>query len=545
MARQQLQMLAQIGLPVLVVGLVVSPPSGASRSAGPHQHLPNATDGVPSFPATLGTLHHRISTDSAPGQHLFDRALTMYYGFNRDAAQRTFARAATLDPRAAMPQVGIALARGPNLNMDATPSDVRAACDASRDAVRLAADSGERRYADAVVARYCTVDGQVNARAYADKMRGLAHTLDGDLDASVLYADSLLQIRPRTPEQDDEIVSVLESTLHRDAMHVGANHLYIHAVEGSTTPMRALESARRLETLVPGIGHLLHMPSHVYMRVGDYDASIRMNARAVSADFWYLQHNPPGDDGAMYYIHDLESLAVADAFDGRFAEAQSAAREFARVEAGLAGDLTPQRFSAPLAVVLMRFHAWTEVLALGAPSRDDPFALMLSSFARAQASLALDQSARARQERDAFDAAAAYMPATATFRGNPIERVVAVFRAVLAARFIQAERGLTASVESWRQAVAAEELLDYHEPPPFYYPTRESLGAALFAARQFDQAERVFRADLARNPGNGRSLFGLWQALLAMRRTVDAERAHAMFRRAWRHADAQLSIADL
>src|SRR5438067_733551 len=430
MARQQLQMLAQIGLPVLVVGLVVSPPSGASRSAGPHQHLPNATDGVPSFPATLGTLHHRISTDSAPGQHLFDRALTMYYGFNRDAAQRTFARAATLDPRAAMPQVGIALARGPNLNMDATPSDVRAACDASRDAVRLAADSGERRYADAVVARYCTVDGQVNARA-------------------------------------------------------------------------------------------------------------------LSADFWYLQHNPPGDDGAMYYIHDLESLAVADAFDGRFAEAQSAAREFARVEAGLAGDLTPQRFSAPLAVVLMRFHAWTEVLALGAPSRDDPFALMLSSFARAQASLALDQSARARQERDAFDAAAAYMPATATFRGNPIERVVAVFRAVLAARFIQAERGLTASVESWRQAVAAEELLDYHEPPPFYYPTRESLGAALFAARQFDQAERVFRADLARNPGNGRSLFGLWQALLAMRRTVDAERAHAMFRRAWRHADAQLSIADL
>src|SRR5919108_1591487 len=192
MARGQAQILAQLGLPVLVAGLVVGAPSRAPRSGGPRQHLSHATDAVPSFPAALGALHHRITTSSAAAQHLFDQALTMYYGFNRDAAERTFAHAATLDPRAAMPHVGIALARGPNLNMDATVRQVRAACDASREAIRLAVDSGERSYADAVAARYCTVDGQVNARVYADRMRALSRGLD-DPDAAVLYADSLLQ----------------------------------------------------------------------------------------------------------------------------------------------------------------------------------------------------------------------------------------------------------------------------------------------------------------------------------------------------------------
>ena len=339
-----------------------------------YHHGSGAMEEPPVFAGDLGALHHPIATSSAEAQGLFDKGLTAFYGFNRDAAQRLFDHGAALDPRAAMLQAGIALALGPNLNMDADASEIRAACNAARSALALAHDAAERGYAAALHTRNCTVDGHLNGAAYAEAMAKLARERPDDVDASVLYADSLLQLRPRTARQESEIVAVLEAALRTHSTHVGANHLYIHAVEGSDAPLRALESAQRLATLVPGIGHLLHMPAHIYMRAGDYEAAIRANGGAAAADFWYLQHNPPGRDGAMYYLHDLESLAVADGFDGRFADARSAAREFARVEAGLAGDPTPNAFSAPLAVVLLRFHAWTDLLEMSSPPAEERWA---------------------------------------------------------------------------------------------------------------------------------------------------------------------------
>jgi len=490
-----------------------------------------------------GVLHHPIDTDNRDAQRFFDRGLTYLYGFNRDAARRAFAQAAGLDPRAAMPQVGIALASGPNLNMDADAMQIRDACAASRRALALSRGAGERGYSSAVVARYCGADGSIDAAAYADAMSGVRNTRRDDPDASVLYADSLMQLRPRTPQQDAEIVTVLESVIHDHPSHVGANHYYVHAVEGSANPTRAIESARRLETLVPDIGHLLHMPSHVYMRTGDYSAAIATNVRAAAADLAYLRENPPGHDGAMYYLHDLESLAVANGFAGRFDDARTAANEIARVEAGLADSSPDRHFSAPLALVLLRFAKWAAVVALPAPPPADVLGSMMSRFARADALFALNRIADGSRERDAFEEAARATPDTVYYRSNPIERIREVFRAVLAARCEQSMHGAEAAIDAWQRAVAAQDRLAYHEPPPFYYPVRESLGAALLAAGRYDEAERVFREDLEVNPGNGRSLFGLMHALRARGRTDGAHRARELFMKAWTHADVTLSLS--
>jgi tetratricopeptide (TPR) repeat protein len=523
------------------VGLLVVPLLIVTVAAV--QHSTPRDERPPILPGSLGSLHHPISTANGDSQRLFDQGLTLYYGFNRDAAYRAFALAARLDPRAAMPQVGIALARGPNLNMDADAAQLRAACDASRTALAQSRGAAERGYASAATARYCTVEGRVSGVEYADAMNALRHELPDDPDASVLYADSLMELRPRLITQEAEIVSVLESVLRQNPSHVGANHFYIHAVEGSTAPMRALESARRLETLVPGVGHLLHMPSHIYMRAGDYDAAIASNLRAASADLSYLQQNPPGHDGAMYYLHDLESLAVADGFAGRFADARSAAREIARVEAGLAGKTPDHHFPAPLAFVLLRFRMWRDVVALPVPPTDDVLASLLSSFARAEALLGLNRLPEAKAEGRAFEHAAAAIPDGVVYRSNPIAQVRAVLRAVLVARLEQAEHGPAAAVDAWQRAVDAQDRLAYHEPPPFYYPTHETLGAALLAAGRLDDAERVFREDVSRHPGNGRSLFGLWQVLRARGPAADAERTHDLFLKAWAHADVELSLS--
>jgi tetratricopeptide (TPR) repeat protein len=516
-----------------------------AATIGAVQSSTRGDERLPTLPGGLGSLHHAIRAADVESQQLFDRGLSLYYGFNRDGAHRTFAYAAARDPKAAMLQVGIALALGPNLNMDADAAHVRAACAASRTALALSLDAGERGYATAVAARYCSVEGRVSGPAYVDAMNALRRERPDDPDASVLYADSLMELRPRTMQQDAEIVPVLESVLSRNPSHVGANHYYVHAVEGSPAPMRALESARRLETSVPGVGHLLHMPSHIYMRAGDYDASIASNVRAAAADLSYLQQNPPGHDGAMYYLHDLESLAVADGFAGRLADARSAAREIARVEAGLAGETPDHHFSAPLALVLLRFRMWRDVVALPAPPPGDVLASLLSSFARAEALLALDKVPEAKAERHAFEQAAAAIPDGVVYRSNSIAQVRGVLRAVLAARLEQAEHGPSAAVDAWQRAVDAQDRLAYHEPPPFYYPTRETLGAALLSAGRYDDAERVFREDLTRNSGNGRSLFGLWQVLRARGRAVDAERTHDQFLNAWAHADVTLSLSSL
>lgn len=498
----------------------------------------------PTLPASIGRLHHPIRTTRSDTQVLFDRGLTLHYGFNRDAARRSFAAASRIDPDAAMAQAGLALALGPNLNMESSPAQIVAACDASRTALKLSRQDDERGYASALSARYCDADGRgrLNATAYADAMSALHRSLPRDPDAAALYAESLLELRPRTVRQDAEIVAVLEAVMQQHPDHVGANHYYVHAVEGTASPERGLPSAKRLETLVPGVGHLVHMPSHIYMRSGQYETSIVLNRKAAAADLAYLRTNPPGHDGAMSYLHDLESLAVAAGFTGRFADAHVAASEIARVEADLAGEAADRHFSAPLAMVLLRFHKWSEVDALPLPPASDAPSSFLSHFSRAIAFAALGQPGKAQAERDAFNRAATAIPDDAFYRSNPMATVRPVFEAVIAARLAAASADPGTAAAAWERAVAAQDRLAYHEPPAFYYPTRESLGAALFAAGRHADAERVFREDLSRNPASGRALFGVWQALQTRRPGPEAEQARRAFVTAWSHSDVRLSL---
>ena len=485
------------------------------------------------LPGGIGALQHPIRTASADTQRLFNQGLTLFYGFNREGARQSFLQASSLDPMAAMPFVGLALAAGPNLNSDPTRAEIDAGCAAARKAKTLARQADERGYADALIGRYCAGLTADSATGYAIDTGEIFQQRQDDPDAAALYADSLMSLRPRSAEQNVELVAVLEQALKRWPAHVGANHYYIHAVEGSRAPERALPSAQRLETLVPAIGHLLHMPAHVYSRTGDFARAIASNQRATAADLAYIRANGESDEQRMYHHHDLESLAVAAGFAGRFAVAE-------RAGAAAAHD----RFSPVLGFVLLRFNRWNDALKLPKPAAaalPDP---LWYHVIRAVAHARLGQLPQASQERDNFQRLIRDLAPGTIYRQNRAASVVDVFSAIVDARLSAAGGDSAAAIRSWERAVKAQDLLEYHEPPPVYYPVRESLGAARYLARQLPQAEAAFRDDLARNPRNPRSLFGLWQTQVALGRSGEAAATKRLFDAAWAGSDTTLSLAD-
>ena len=531
------------------------------------QHSAHAGDDRPAALMTgLGTLHHPIATKSREAQQFFNQGLTLVYGFNHDEAIRSFRRAAELDPASPMPRWGIALALGPNINLDVDPEREKAAYDEAQRAKALslrqgsgpaALEASERAYVDALVTRYSSdprADLKALAVQYKDAMRDLTRRYPNDLDAATLYAEALMDLNPwklwssdgKPAEGTGEIVAVLESVLRRDPMHIGANHYYIHAVEASRTPGRALPSAGRLDTLVPAAGHLVHMPAHIYMRTGDYHAAVASNAKAADVDRKYIEASKPGGVyPAMYYNHNLDFLASAAMMTGQFAEASRAADELvAAVTPALAEMPMLEPFGAKKLGVLLRFSRWTDVLALPPPDAKWPLLTLLSHFGRGVAYAALGRVSDAKLEQVAYYDTRKTIAGDTPWGYNRASAIMAIADAAFDARVAAAERQLGAAIEAWRRAVAAEDALDYNEPPDWFYPTRESLGAALMRNTSFEDAERVFRADLERNPKNGRSLFGLWQSLVAQGRTAAAARAERDFKTAWAHADSQLKLSD-
>jgi tetratricopeptide (TPR) repeat protein len=523
----------RIACGIAVVALAVTAQVHAQRLASPPR---------PVLPGSIGPWQHRIRTSAPEAQRLFNQGLTLHYGFNRVGAQRSFAAAAALDRAAAMPVVGLAWSLGPNLNTDASPSDVSAGCAAARAATVLERDARERAYANALVLRYCQGLSHESGTEYAIEMGTLFQASPDDADAATLYAESLLMLQPRSSEQQAELVAVLEMVLARWPTHPGANHYYIHAVEGSASPQRGLLAAKRLETLVPAIGHLLHMPSHIYTRVGDHERAIASNERALAANLAYLKANPADVEYGLYYDHDLESLAMALTAGGY----ERRARQAASMRTGTHAPGTPAVLgghgSSPIELfVLLRFGRWKDVLGMPAPPAGDP-SRALHHFALATAHVQLKQWAQADAERTAFGRELGRASAKAMYRSNSWRAVLQVYGAVLDARLAGGRADSTAALEAWRRAADAQDRLAYHEPAPVYYPVRESLGAALYRAGKHDEAERVFADDLSRNPRNGRSLFGLWKARVALGRTHDAESAERLFREVWAKSDATLSL---
>lgn len=492
----------------------------------------------------MGLHQHPIATQSEEAQKFFNQGLILYYGFNRYEAQRSFRRAAELDPKAPMPLWGLALTYAPHLNMDLDGDvDLNKGCGFARKAARLEANAKEGAYVKAALAM-CESE-----QAYRAALGALYRTFADDPDAATLYAESLMvPVRWRwwkdgRPEGAmAECIRILEQVLKRDPDHPGANHFYVHAMEMSPNPEYALPSAQRLMGgVAPNAGHLVHMAGHIYLRLGDYEVVAGSNERAISADEHYFHQTNVQSGYIGYYAHNIHFLVYARMMQGRFDEAFEAARKMTGVLGPMVAEMPAllDPFIPTELFVLTRFQQWDRILATPPPAEKLPVARSIWRWARAVALWGKRQRAEALRERDAFEAARRAVPAGAIWINNKAADVLDVAAAVLAARLAASD---AEAIAHWEKAVALQDQLVYDEPPPWFYPVRESLGAACLRAGDARRAEAAFRADLERNPRNPRSLFGLYRTLEAQQRAFDAQWVKLEFERAWRRAQAPLDL---
>ena len=518
---------------------------------------------VPPLIPGMGNHRHPIVTASSEAQLYFDQGFNFVFGFNHEEAVRSFRRAAELDPNAPMPHWGIAWALGPNYNLDVDDARADQANIAITQALKLSVGGSdiERAYIEAMAVRFPMTpkpDRAALARKYSDAMRDLSRKYPDDLDAATLYAESLMNLRAwklwsldgKPAERTEEIVAVLESVLARNPSHLGANHYYIHTIEASPTPGRGLPSATRLDRLAPAAGHLTHMPAHIYARVGDQAAAARANEAGAQADREYFMIAPADSFyGLAYFTHNLHFLADSEMMRGRLAGARRAAGE-------VADKMAPHTQMMPMVeslitmktAVLLRFGRHDEVLALASPPADHPVEVAWWHFARGVALARTGKAEAAAQERMALAETSAKVPPEALFGGTGLESartVLALTAIVLDARLAAANGSLPDAIRLWTSAVAAADKLPYDEPPIFFYPVRESLGAALLLNGKAEEAERVFRVDLARHPQNARSLFGLHESLVKQGKNADAEWVQRAFDEAWKDADTTLTTEAL
>lgn len=503
----------------------------------------------------LGTYHRPIKTANSDAQKFFDEGLTLLYGFNHDESFKSLARAAALDPASPMPYWGMSLALGTNIN-DIAPADrLKQAYGqlAEAEKRKAAGSEVEQGLVAALGKRYVadpTGDQMVREQAYSNAMGALSKRFPDDLDVATLYAESMMNLRPwkfykadGTPAPDTAtIVGTLERVMKANPQHPGANHYYIHAVEASKTPERAVPAAARLETLVPGAGHLVHMPAHIYIRTGQYAKSAKSNADAAAVDEKYIKATgATGLYPMMYYGHNLQFESAAAMFSGNLAQAQAAAQRTVKFADPIADQMVMvEPFAAMELAVATRFGMWGLVLGTKAPAPTRAMQTSLYHFARGAALLGMGKTPDAEAELAALKQSAAKIPADAMLGpANSAADVIAVAITDLTARIADAKGDTAGAIAGFTEAVAAEDRLGYNEPPDWLIPERERLGATLLKARKYAEAERVFRADLKKNVGNPRSLFGLWRSLEAQKK-ADAAATKELFDKAWADADVVL-----
>jgi len=520
-----------------------------------------ASDTVPLYD-NLGDYHRQITTTVPAAQKYFDQGLRLYYAFNHPEAIRAFRAAQQLDSLCAMCYWGEALAWGPNINMPMdSAGGVAARASLQRAlALRSRASKVERGLIDALDARYAPPEQAAAPRAaldsaYATAMAGVARAHARDQDVAVLYGESLMDLRPwdywtadgSLQPGMDAALSRLERVVASNPRHPGACHFYIHAVEAAH-PERAVPCAERLAALMPGAGHIVHMPGHIYIRVGRYMDAVRANEHAVHADETFIRDQRPGTSvyTASYYPHNFDFLAFAAAMAGRAEQAMGAAdRQASVISAAMLtapGMTFLQHHITRRLQVRVRFGRWDEILATPAPSGELPHAAGMWHYARGRALAATGKLDEAEAEL-ALVHAAATDPRLAGVRleFNESPAILGIAEHLLAGSIAGARSDHAAAVTHLREAAALEHGLTYGEPPDWTVPVRHDLGAALLAAGRAPEAEQVYREDLKRFPDNGWSLLGLSQALRAQGRTAEADRAMAGFRRAWSAADVEIS----
>jgi tetratricopeptide (TPR) repeat protein len=531
---------------------------GAAPALAQHHHgsSPSSASETPMFTG-LGSVHHAVGTKSARAQKLFDQGLRLCFAFNHDEAIRSFQEAARADSTCSMPWWGIAFAYGPNINLPMTAEAEQKALDALARAKALAkkAPAADRAFIAALGHRYGAPVGENRASrdsAYANAMRDLKKRYPNDPDAAVLCAEALMDLRPwdlYTEAGDPkpgatEIVSILENVLKRFPNHTGAIHLYIHSLEASANPERAEEAADRLAKLTPEAGHLVHMPSHIYLRVGRYDDAAALNAKAIQVDRDYIKrYDIQTVYRWMYYPHNIHMRWSALCSAGRSADAAASARELLEaVPWDAVRQMPPMEFFRAVEYFTpARFGKWDEILAQSSPPPDMRTSVAIWHYARGLALAAKGRTGEANAEQDSVEAIAAALPPDAYFSLNPSKPVIQ-FAAVLLDGEIRARSGQTdQAVQLLTTAAGMQDSLRYDEPPPWYGTARQALGAVLLGAGRAKDAATVYREDLKRFPENGWSLYGLDEAIKASGEANASEEAR--FKKAWVDADVELSTS--
>lgn len=507
----------------------------------------------------LGDRSYPITTNSTEAQRYFDQGLVLSYAFNHPEAIRSFEAAARLDPSAPMPHWGVAFALGPNINaMMMADAAQRARRETSR-ALELVALSGtekeraliaamDKRYGDDPMAERAPFE-----QAFAQAMREVAKQFPDDVDVQTIFAESLMDTMPwsywnpdGTPKPDTvEIIDVLKRVLEKAPNHPGANHYYIHAVEASPRPRDGLESARRLESLIPGAGHLVHMPAHIYLRLGMYHRASQVNVRASESDESYAsQCGLQGFYPVNYYSHNVHFLWYTTAMEGQSKVSIAAADKAASIVEN--ADLADMPHLASIKTVprvaRLRFGRWTEILAEPMPTSGHPFEVAVARLCRGIAHARKGEISQAREESRLLSSLATSAEAQGLeiplFPGASLINIADL---VLRAEVAGAEGDSETRCAELRKAVKAEDALPYMEPPYWFFPVRHYLGAALLESGKAGNAVRVYREDLRRHPNNGWALFGLTASLRAQGIDVEASKVEERFRKAWRHADTVLT----
>ena len=544
----------------LLLGLMLALPAAARAQEAAHVHTTQAAHAAPATPGErptplldgLGDLHHPISTTDTLAQRYFDQGLRLAYAFNHGEAIRSFEEAARLDPSCAMCYWGKALALGPNINAPMDTAAARQAYAALQRARSVAAraTARERAYIDALAARYAAEPSAERApldAAYAAAMREVARRAPDDPDAATLFAEALMDTSPWDYWQADgspkpatrEILSALERALARNPNHPGACHYYIHAVE-AVYPERAVACAERLAALMPAAGHIVHMPGHIYIRVGRYNDAIQANVHAVHADETYIaERRPEGVYPAGYYPHNYHFLAFAATLAGRSAEAVEAARATVRhTPVDVARQVPESQLQLAYShLTLAKFGRWDDVLREPLPPADLRVASGLAHYSRGLAFAARGRWTDAQAALDSVTRAAADVGQ------GPSDAVLDIATHALRGE-IAARRGqLEAAVGHYRTAMTLEDGLGYMEPPYWHTPVRHQLGAVLLQAGRAREAEALYREDLRRFPENGWSLAGLRQSLIAQRKSAEADTVGRRFVTAWQKADVPLTTS--
>ncbi len=527
------------------------------------QHTAHTGSTTVSIMPGLGDLHHPVTASNPEAQQFFDQGLRLIYAFNHDEAAKSFHRAAELDPKMAMAYWGIAEAVGPNYNDPADPDRFKQAHEAIQKATELAgkASASEGAYIAAMAKRFPAdpkADPRQAAEQYHEAMREVVKQFPDDLDAATLFAEAGMNLHPwglwhvdGSPEAGtQEVVATLESVMKRDPNHMGAIHYYIHAVEASPHPERALAGANKLAAMAPAAGHLVHMPGHIYIRTGDFDFAVKTNELAAAADRKFIQaHGSEGLYPAMYYSHNLHFIAACSSMDGDYAEAHKAATMLTQNVAPHVKAMPPLEgfMTVPMAVEI-RFQKWDQILSMPQPDPSMQSVTVFWHFARGLALAGKGKIPDAEAEYRTVSAAEAATPPDAVFQmpiNNKTKDILKIAENVLGAKIAVAKHDLNGAIAQLRQAVAIQDTLKYGEPPDWFFPVRESLGAALLLNGNASEAEKVFRDDLDRNPRNPRSLFGLREALKAQNKAYDAQFVDKQFQAAWKGPDLKLKVEDL